>query len=64
VSSGSVQLPMKRADIGDYLGLSIETVSRCITKLKVAQVIRLTSNSEVRIVDREALEMIAEGVVQ
>lgn len=56
-----VHLPMKRADIGDYLGLTIETVSRNITKLKVAQVIRLNSHSEIEILDREALISMAEG---
>ncbi len=57
----TVQLPMKRSDIGDYLGLTIETVSRNMTKLKRAQVIHLNSNSEVNILDRTALEGMADG---
>lgn len=57
----TVHLPMKRADIGDYLGLTIETVSRNMTKLKVSQVIKLKSNSEVCILDRQALECLADG---
>lgn len=56
-----VHLPMKRSDIGDHLGLTVETVSRNLTKLRLAQVIRLKSNSEVCIQDREALERMADG---
>lgn len=47
-SSGSVEqidinLPMSRLDIADYLGLSIETVSRRLTTLKTKGVIELPS---------------------
>ena len=38
------ELPLTRADIADYLGLTIETVSRQITRLKTAGTIRLLDN--------------------
>lgn len=56
-----IQLPMSRADIADYLGLRIETVSREISALKAARVIQLTSTQLFRIISRDQLEHLAEG---
>ena len=53
---------MSRADIGDYLGLTTETVSRTFTQLKSNGVIRLLSAGKVELVDREGLEALAEGL--
>ncbi len=50
-----VDLPMSRIDIGDYLGLTIETVSRVFTRLKEKGVIRLPSLRSVEIIKRETL---------
>lgn len=56
-----VSVPMSRADIADYLGLTIETVSRTFTKLKVDRVISLRARNKVEIVDRDLLEQFAAG---
>jgi len=56
-----LHLPMTRAEIADYLGLTIETVSRNFTKLKVAGVISLTSSALVQVLDLERLELFADG---
>jgi CRP/FNR family nitrogen fixation transcriptional regulator len=51
-----VELPMSRADIGDYLGLTIETVSRVFSKLKQKGIIRLPGLRSVEIVRWQALQ--------
>jgi CRP/FNR family transcriptional regulator, anaerobic regulatory protein len=48
-------LPMAREDIGNYLGLTLETVSRCFSRLKNAGVLEVDGR-HVRIVDFEALK--------
>ncbi len=55
------RLPMTRTDIADYLGLTIETVSRNMTKLKVSRVIDLPQTTLVTVCDMDRLEELAEG---
>jgi CRP/FNR family transcriptional regulator len=57
-----VEVPMTRADIGDYLGLTIETVSRTFTALRKDKLIELPSADRVRILDRDGLEEAAESL--
>ena len=52
-------LMLTRADLGDFLGLTLETVSRQITKLKTAGVIELIDNREIVVPNIETLEDIA-----
>jgi len=63
ISSGgaSLHLPMTRADIADYLGLTIETVSRTLTKLKHDKIISLPEAVEIKFIDRHRLEELAAG---
>jgi CRP/FNR family nitrogen fixation transcriptional regulator len=51
----AVDLPMSRLDIADYLGLTIETVSRTITQLENAEAISLPTTRRIRLRDRAAL---------
>lgn len=55
-----IDLPMSRMDIGDYLGLTIETVSRVFSKLKEKGIIRLPSLRSVEIVKWDALGNLSE----
>lgn len=59
--TGRVHLPMTRAEMADYLGLTIETVSRVLTRLKTEGVIRLISLTEVEIVRPARLQALADG---
>jgi CRP-like cAMP-binding protein len=53
--SGTVQLPMSRIDIADYLGLTIETVSRTLTQLRGEGVIETATARGVEVIDRGRL---------
>lgn len=55
-----VALPMTRADIADYLGITNETVSRCLGKLKACGVIDLPQPQTVVIHDIAELETLGE----
>ncbi len=54
-------LPMTRYDIADFLGLTIETVSRTFTKLRRDGIIDLAQSVIVTILDHEKLSDLAEG---
>lgn len=55
-----VNLVMNRSDIADYLGLTKETVSREISALRGNRIVRLQALGRVEILDRQALERLAE----
>ncbi|CAN7368439.1 helix-turn-helix domain-containing protein [Phenylobacterium sp. LjRoot164] len=55
----AIELAMGRQDMADYLGLTIETVSRMITQLQSSGVVEFESCRRFRVRDREALEDLA-----
>lgn len=57
--ANQVDLVMTRQDIGDYLGLAIETVSRAFAHLKREGVIQICSAHRVEILDTEKLAELA-----
>ena len=54
-ADNAVELPMSRQDIADYLGLTIETVSRTLTILENAATIELSSSRRIVLRNRSAL---------
>jgi CRP-like cAMP-binding protein len=54
-AADEVELPMSRQDIADYLGLTIETVSRTLTDLESQSAISLPSSRRVVLRNRDAL---------
>ena len=58
-----VQLPMSRGDVADYLGLTIETVSRTLAKMKQQKIITLTSPTRIELRNRARLAELATGEV-
>ena len=54
-SDDGVQLPMSRLDIADYLGVTIETVSRTLSSLETAAAIELPSSRRIILRDQDAL---------
>ena len=57
--SNPISLSMARQDIADYLGLTIETVSREISKLKSSNIIKIISSKQLFINDIEKLKQIS-----
>jgi CRP/FNR family transcriptional regulator, nitrogen fixation regulation protein len=55
----TLDLPMPRHDIADYLGLTLETVSRMFAEFKALGLIKLDSARRVRLLDCAQLEAIS-----
>lgn len=59
-SPTSFQLRMSREEIGNYLGLTIESISRLLSKFKKQSLLKV-SNRELEIVDLATMKAVAAG---
>ena len=59
LQSQSLTLPMTQADLGDYLGMRVETVNRALTELSRDRLIKPPRGKTVVIVDPAGLAMVA-----
>jgi CRP/FNR family transcriptional regulator len=57
-----LELPLSRSEMAQFLGLTIETVSRMLKRLSTAGVIAIESGRGLRILDRPALEARSERI--
>ena len=59
-SSDEVELPMPRQDIADYLGLTIETISRTLAQLESRSMIAMPTSKRIVLRKRATLRKLAE----
>jgi CRP-like cAMP-binding protein len=55
-AANEIDLPMSRQDIADYLGLTIETVSRTLTQLATTAAIEVPTSRRIVLRNRSALD--------
>jgi CRP/FNR family nitrogen fixation transcriptional regulator len=60
--SGEMELPMPRQDIADYLGLTIETVSRTLTQLERDGLIAIPVSRRIVFRNRAALDVMNDSL--
>ena len=58
--AGVLELPMCRRDIGDYLGLTLETVSRSLSALAAKGVLSFSGSRQLALKNRERLRAMTE----
>jgi CRP/FNR family transcriptional regulator, nitrogen fixation regulation protein len=57
----TLDLPMSRTDIADYLGLTVETVCRTLSMFRHERMIAVPTPQRIELLDRAALEAIGEA---
>ncbi len=60
-SPDRVRIPMRRVDVADYLGLTVETVCRTLTSFRKAGLIAMDNADELRVLDIRRLMALANG---
>lgn len=58
LSATQFRLPMSRVDIGNYLGLTVETVSRVFSRMQKLDILRV-DNKEIEILDVQGIRNMA-----
>jgi CRP/FNR family transcriptional regulator len=58
LSATQFRLPMSRVDIGNYLGLTVETVSRVFSRMQKMEMLQV-DNKEIEILDLQGLKNMA-----
>jgi CRP/FNR family transcriptional regulator len=58
LSATQFRLPMSRVDIGNYLGLTVETVSRVFSRMQKMEILQV-DNKEIKILDIPGLQKMA-----
>lgn len=58
-TGSSIRLPMTRQELGDYLGLSLETISRLLSRFQASQLLRIQGR-QLQLLDFPRLNAIAE----
>lgn len=61
IGGNRLVLPMTRADIADYLGLTVETVSRSFTRLRQQEMILASDPHHIELLEVERLRALAEA---
>ena len=59
---GNLAVPISRGEIAEYIGLTIESVSRCVSKLKREKILGKERGDFMQVLDWPCLRKLAHGV--
>ena len=58
-----IHLPLTRSEIGDYLGLCMETVSRCVSRLRTQGIVNAPTPHRLIIINEARMAALANGEI-